>query len=118
MSASAPEAARTALPGRADRARTRIWIVYGLIGGLLAAYLGHLLFRRHDQYSSLIDGWLVAGFEIVVSVMCLARGLLWRRGRGVALALGAALLSWSIGDLALTVESLGGATPPTPSVAD
>jgi diguanylate cyclase (GGDEF)-like protein len=118
MSAPAPEAASVALPGRGNRTRTKVWIVYGLIGGLLAAYLGHLLFRSHDQYSSLIDGWLVGGFEILASVLCLARGLLWRRGRAVALALGFALLSWSIGDVALTAESLGGATPPTPSVAD
>ena len=32
--------------------------------------------------------------------------------------LGAALLSWALGDVVLTIESLGGNTPPTPSLAD
>ncbi|MDQ2897374.1 MAG: hypothetical protein M3Y09_17315, partial [Actinomycetota bacterium] len=74
--------------------------------------------RSSDQYSSLLDGWLVAGFEIVTAALCLVKGLLWRRGRAVALVLGAALLSWSLGDIALTAESVGGATPSTPSLAD
>jgi diguanylate cyclase (GGDEF)-like protein len=39
-------------------------------------------------------------------------------GRGAALALGFSLLAWTAGDIALTVESLGGASPPIPSVAD
>jgi PAS domain S-box-containing protein len=38
----------------------------------------------------------------------------WR----VALIMGGACLSWTIGDLVLTLESLGGATPSTPSLAD
>ncbi len=84
----------------------------------LVAYLAYLIFRADGQYRSLIDGWLVAGFEVVASVMCIVRGLAWRRGRAVALVLGAGLLSWSLGDIVLTVESLGGATPASPSLAD
>ena len=43
-----------------------------------------------------------------------------RRGRiAVApLALGIALAAWATGDTILTIESLGGATPPSPSIAD
>ncbi len=84
----------------------------------LAAYFAYLIFRSDGHYRSLIDGWLVAGFEVVASAMCIVRGLAWRRGRAVALFLGAGLLSWSLGDLVLTVESLGGATPASPSLAD
>ncbi len=107
-------------PPRADgnEASRKIWIAYGLMGGLLAGYLGYLVLRRSGQYSSLFDGWLVAGFEVVAAVLCVAKGLLWRRGRAVALVLGLALLSWAIGDVALTAESVGGATPSTPSLAD
>src|SRR5271165_1462223 len=117
MLVSAPETA-SAPTTIARPAGRRILIVYGLMGCLLGLYLLYLLFGRSDQYSSLIDGWSVTGFEIVASLLCLARGLSRRRGRIVPLALGAALLSWSIGDFALTAESLGGATPSTPSVAD
>jgi hypothetical protein len=60
--------------------------------------------------------------EIAASTLCLARGLIpghgSRKARPVALVLGAALLSWTAGDIVLTFESLGGATPPTPSLAD
>jgi diguanylate cyclase (GGDEF)-like protein len=118
MLLSASQDASAAVPEHGRHSRTKIWIVYGLMGGLLAGYLGHLLFRRHDQYSSLVDGWLVAAFEIVAAGLCLAKGFLSRRGRAVALVLGAALLSWSIGDVTLTAESVGGATPSTPSLAD
>jgi len=114
---SAPETA-SAPTTIARPAGRRILIVYGLMGCLLAAYLLYLLLGRSGQYSSLIDGWSVTGFEIVASLLCLARGLSRRRGRIVPLVLGTALFSWSIGDLTLTAESLGGATPPTPSLAD
>jgi diguanylate cyclase (GGDEF)-like protein len=36
----------------------------------------------------------------------------------LALVFGAALLSWSVGDILLTAESAGGAEPPSPSLAD
>ena len=39
-------------------------------------------------------------------------------GRAAAFVLGAALLSWSLGDVVVAVQSLGGATPPSPSLAD
>jgi diguanylate cyclase (GGDEF)-like protein len=93
-------------------------MAYGLIGVLLVAYLGFLILRHNDTYSIRIDGWAVAAVEVVASLMCLARGLGRRQGKAVPLVLGAALLSWSLGDVALTVESIGGATPPSPSVAD
>ncbi len=103
---------------RRNHARTAIWIVYGTLGAVLAAYLALLLLDPGHQYSTLVDGWLIVAVELVASGLCLARGLLWRSGRPVALTLGAGLLAWSLGDLALTIESLGGSTPPTPSAAD
>ena len=45
-------------------------------------------------------------------------GLIVRRGRIIPLLLGLGILSWSIGDLALAIESAGGATPPVPSASD
>jgi diguanylate cyclase (GGDEF)-like protein len=101
-----------------DRRRSPIWLFYGLLTIALVAYLVFLIFGGDGQYRLVIDGWLVAGFEVMASVMCIVRGLAWRRGRAVALVLGAGLLSWSLGDLLLTVESLGGGTPGTPSLAD
>ena len=117
MSALPASAVRAALPAPATRARLTIWIVYGVMGVLLAAYFAREVFGA-DRYSSLIDGWMVAGFELVASGLCLARGLVRRPGRAVALVLGVGLLCWSAGDVAITIEALGGATPSAPSPAD
>jgi hypothetical protein len=96
-----------------------VWIAYGALGAMLLAYFAFLLLRDSHAYSPLMDGWVVVGLEASGGVLCLARGLRRpRRGRTVPLVLGAAMMSWSIGDLVLTLESLGGATPSTPSLAD
>ena len=105
-------------PGRSDRARTMLWAAYAVMGVLLAGYLASLIVRGPDRSSPLVGGWVVAGFEMTAAALCLARGLTRRRGRGVALTLGFGLVMWSLGDFALTVESQGGGTPPTPSLAD
>jgi len=95
-----------------------IWIAYGVLGALLLAYLGLLVARPAGESSTLIDGWLVVAFELVAVGLCIGRGLGRRKGRLVPLVLGASILSWTVGDLVRTIESLGGAEPPTPSLAD
>ena len=89
-----------------------------MLGALLLAYLGLLIERGKGPPSTLIDGWGVDAFEVTASLLCIARGLVHRRGRSTAIVLGCAVLAWAIGDIVLTVESLGGATPPVPSLAD
>lgn len=95
-----------------------VWSLYGLIGILLVAYLAFLVSDPGHQYVTWLDGWCVDGVELLAGFLCLAAG--FRRGRGgaVPLVLGAGLLSWSVGDVVLTIESLGGATPSVPSLAD
>jgi diguanylate cyclase (GGDEF)-like protein len=110
-------AAHASVDQHAPRVRA-VWIAYGVLGALLLAYLGLLIARPADESSTLIDGWLVVAFELVTVGLCIGRGLSRRRGRLVPLVLGASLLSWTLGDLVLTIESLGGAEPPTPSLAD
>jgi diguanylate cyclase (GGDEF)-like protein len=117
MFASTAQARGAAMPKHGTRPNATIWIAYGVMGILLAGFLARLMFHE-DHYWPLVDGWGVAGFELIVSGLCLARGLVRRSGRTVALVLGAALLAWSMGDVAFTVESLAGATPSTPSLAD
>jgi hypothetical protein len=91
---------------------------YALLALLLAGYLLSLLLRSDSQYWTWLDGWVVCGIELTASVLCIARGLVDRPGRHAALLLGLSLLSWSVGDVVLTIESLGGATPPSPGPAD
>ncbi len=91
---------------------------FGLLGFLFVGYLGWMIFLPHFRYSPVVNGWLPDGFELIVALLCLARGLLRQRGRVVALALGVGLLSWAIGDTLWSAQTLGGASPPSPSWAD
>ncbi len=117
MSALPASATRAVVPTSPTRPRPTIWIAYAAMGVVLAAYFARELVGG-SRYSPLIDGWMVAGFELVASCLCLARGFARRPGRAAALVLGVALLCWSAGDIAITIEALGGATPSAPSPAD
>jgi diguanylate cyclase (GGDEF)-like protein len=88
------------------------------MGCYLAGYLTSLIVLPEDRSWPMFNDWAVAGFEIGGALLCLARG--WQRGnrRAVSVTLGLALLMWALGDLVLTVESLGGREPATPSFAD
>ncbi len=94
------------------------WAAYALMALLLAGYLASLIVRAPGRSSELLDGWSVNGFEIAVATLCIVRGFTRRSGRAVALTLGFGLFMWAFGDITLTVESLGGVTPSTPSLAD
>ena len=91
--------------------------MYGALGAVVLAYLASLLVRGNNS-SGLIDGWLVAAFELVGSGLCLLRAARRGGGRVVPLVLGLGTLSWAVGDVFLTLESFGGATAPPPSLAD
>jgi methyl-accepting chemotaxis protein len=91
---------------------------YALMGFLLVCYLVFLAVRGPGGDSLVVSGWGAAIFELAAGALCLARGVTQRPGRAVALTLGFAITSWALGDLARTAESLGGASPPVPSVAD
>ena len=91
---------------------------------LVAAYFVSVALRHVGSYNAPIDGWGVDLFEVSVGVLCMSRYWhgSWRTVRSVVtpfpLMLGAACVMWGFGDTALTIESIGGATPPTPSAAD
>jgi diguanylate cyclase (GGDEF)-like protein len=93
-------------------------VAFGALAVFLVVYLISLLVRGGEPYWTWLDGWLICAAELTASSLCIARAFVPRPGRRAALVLGLSLLSWTIGDLILTTESLGGATPPTPSPAD
>src|ERR1700751_3073951 len=92
-------------------------ILFGSLGALLFAYLIYLVSAKGGG-SLLVNGWLISAMQIFVSGLCIARGVGSAGIRVVPLGLGCPTLSWAPGDVCLTAESVGGATPPTPSVAD
>ena len=105
--------------GAQTRTFSRALIPYGILGILLGAYAVMLLLRDSGGgWSNVVGNWGVDGFELVIALLCMARGLTDGPRRSVALALGAGLLAWSLGDILWSIETLGGHSPSTPSPAD
>jgi two-component system, sensor histidine kinase and response regulator len=110
--------------GGRHRVPNRVRWTLGIAGALVVAYLVSLVVRPTGSYDAAVDGWGVALFEITMGNICIARYFegSWRTSNPVArlfpLVMGVACISWALGDVALTIESLGGATPSVPSVAD
>lgn len=121
--AHAPRAARrVAAPAtrtRNEHAGPGIRTVYAVLTLVLLAYAASLVVRGPNGASpTWLDGWGVAGFELLASVLVLWRAYVSPHDRKYALWLGAGCVFWSIGDFAMTYETLGGATPATISLAN
>ena len=95
-----------------------LWRVYVGLGVCLLAYVVSVVLRSSQGSMPLLDNWGVAGFELLASLLCLTRAAVAKKDRLLPLVLGLGILSWSIGDIILAIESAGGATPPSPSLAD
>jgi diguanylate cyclase (GGDEF)-like protein len=102
----------------APRFGVALWASFGVLGLVLVAYFVSLLARPGDPYWTWLDGWVVCAVDLCGSALCIARGLTGRPVRAAALALCLGLLAWAVGDIVLTTQSIGGATPPSPSLAD
>ncbi len=94
-------------------------IVFGVMGGLVAAYLAWLIVRGPQALQlGVINGWVGTAFRLAAGVVCLIGGLRRRRGSYVPLVFGVALIFTVIGNTILTLYSLHGPPPPPPTVAD
>ncbi len=105
--------------GVEPRVRTAFWVASALV----VAFLVSLVVRETGSYYLPVDGWGVDLFELSMGALCVLRYFdrSWRAESTTSvlpLVLGAACIAWALGDIALTVESFGGATPAVPSVAD
>jgi two-component system, sensor histidine kinase and response regulator len=115
---SAPRVARS------DPVERRMRWIFVVAGALVAALVVTLIVRPVGSYVTPLDGWGVDALEIAMGGLCIARYFegSWRSSTSAArilpLVIGAACLSWALGDVVRTIESLGGATPPVPSPAD
>jgi diguanylate cyclase (GGDEF)-like protein len=99
-------------------ARTGVKLLYGLFAAVLFAYWISLMVRKTGDTTTWLDGWGVAGFELLMSSLVLLRAALRPRDRQYALLLGLGGCSWALGDFAMTHATLGGAQPPAPSLAN
>jgi signal transduction histidine kinase/CheY-like chemotaxis protein/HPt (histidine-containing phosphotransfer) domain-containing protein len=116
---------------RAPRLRTvgaelppRVRWVFFLATALVVAFVISLLARANGSYVTPVDGWGVDLFELSMGTLCVLRYFDKRWGATESavsvfpLVLGVACMAWAFGDVAVTIESLGGASVPVPSVAD
>jgi diguanylate cyclase (GGDEF)-like protein len=95
-----------------------VWAAYGTLGLLLLAYLVMLVHEPAQARSTLVSG-VMDVFELACGFLCMAAGRRRPTARAaVPVILGAGLISWSLGDMVATVESLGGSVAPDPSAAD
>ena len=94
-------------------------IVFGVMGGLAAAYVLWLAVRGTPPLQSgRINGWVEDAFHLAVGVVCVIGGLRRRPGSYVPLVFGLALIFTAIGNTILTVYALHGIPPPPPTAAD
>ena len=94
-------------------------IAFGLLSGLLVAYLAWLLVRGPQALQlGVTNGWIGTAFRLAAGVVCLVFGLRRRRGSYIPLVFGVALIFTAIGNTILTVDSLHGPPPPPPTPAD
>src|SRR5580658_7487906 len=97
---------------------------FSVSAAVAVAFLVSLILRRAGSYYTPVDGWGVDLFELAMCALCIRRYFdsSWRSSqpaaRSLPLVLGAACTLWALGDVAITMEQLGGATPPSPSIAD
>jgi len=98
--------------------RTRV-MVFGVMGGLVAAYVLWLVVRGPPPpQSGWINGWAEDAFYLAAGVVCVIGGLRRRPGSFVPLVFGLALIFTMTGNTILTVDALHGIPPPPPTPAD
>ncbi len=105
-------------PQHRSRSTLVVWLIFAAMGIYLAGFLVSLIVQGPDHLWPLYNDWVVAGFEVLGSFLCLARAVTHRPGRVLALTLGAGLLMWSTGDVVTAIGTHDGVAPPTPSIAD
>jgi two-component system sensor histidine kinase/response regulator len=107
-----------------SRSDARVRWVAGAAAALVVAFVVSLIVRPVGSYYTPIDGWGVDLFELTMGAACIWRYFDLSRGSGRStaplfpLVLGAACVMWALGDVAVTIQTLGGGTLPSPSVAD
>jgi methyl-accepting chemotaxis protein len=111
--AAAPAArsgSRAASPAETTGAGVKF--VYGVMGLMVLAYAISLVVRATGDTTTLLDGWGVASFELLASLLVLIRAVVSPADRRICLWLGTGMVLWSVGDFANTIQ----AGPPTPSL--
>ena len=90
-------------------------VLFALMAILLIAYVVSVIARRNVDSWPAVDGWGVAAFELVGSLLCMARAFVGHEralaARLVPLALGGAVLAWSLGDFVVAANDGSSSVP-------
>lgn len=108
---------RRSAPRPRTRPESKVVPIYAVLAALAAAYTVWVIVGSGHTLPA-VNNWGVAAFEVVASLLCIARAAVSRTDRATVIFMGLGLMAWAAGDLALSAELAGGATPPVPSVAD
>ena len=95
-----------------------IKLTYWVLGLILAAYTVSLFVRANGAGWTWLDGWGVSSFELLASLLVIARAARSDRYKNLAVVLGIGMCFWALGDFAMTYDTLNGATPPDISLAN
>jgi methyl-accepting chemotaxis protein len=93
-----------------------LYVVLGL--GLLSYVVDLVTSGPEGSYPTWLSGWGVDAFELLAGLLIVGCGVTRPRLRRPALLIGVAACSWALGDFAMTVETLNGATAATISPAN
>jgi methyl-accepting chemotaxis protein len=93
-------------------------VLYGLLGLIVIGYAASLVLRADGASTNWLDGWGVAAYELICSVLVLVRAAVSPKDRGFCLALGTGMCLWALGDFAETYAGLHNPNPPTPILAN
>jgi hypothetical protein len=84
-----------------------MWAAVALLSTAVVGHLGSLIVRGDSSYWTWLDGWVVWAIEFRASGLCLVRAFVRRPERLVALFFGLSLLGWTLGDVVVTIQSIG-----------
>lgn len=104
------------LPAGVSVASAPIRVLFGVLSAAMVGYVVSLAVRPVSDPHVWLDGWGVAGFELLVSGLIIARGLVNRQARRYAFLIGLGGGSWALGDFVSTYMSVHGEHPASPTL--
>jgi hypothetical protein len=104
------------VPAGARAASVPVRVLFGVLFAVLVGYVISLFARPVTDSHVWLDGWGVAGFELLVAALIFARGLVDEQARGFAFFLGLGAASWALGDLINTYMAVHGEHPASPAL--
>src|SRR4051812_20496223 len=89
-----------------------------VVTAALAACAFEFTLHVNSSVQHFVVYWLYNGLVLAAGAVCVARGLASSRERAAWMLMGAAVVSWGVGNTIWTFAYVGSQSPPYPSLAD